>query len=294
MNKYKTRKGIILAGGKGTRLYPLTLSTSKQLLPIYDKPMIFYPLSTLMLAGIKDFLIITAPDHIDSFKRLLGNGNRLGISINYTIQPRPEGIAQSFLLAEDFLDGSPVALILGDNLFHGNDLISILKGAYNKKSGATIFAYPVSDPNRYGVVNLEKNGDPISIVEKPIHTKSRYAVTGLYFYDKSVVDKAKSLKPSARGEIEISDINKIYLEKKELNVQIMGRGMAWLDTGTFDSLQEAGEYIKALENRQGLKIGSPEEVAWRNGWITDKDLKSLANSYYKSGYGKHLLEILKR
>jgi glucose-1-phosphate thymidylyltransferase len=294
MNKYSSRKGLILAGGKGTRLYPLTLSTSKQLLPVYDKPMIFYPLSTLMLAGIKEFLVITAPEHINSFKSLLGNGDQLGISIEYEIQPKPEGIAQAFLLAETFLDGSPVALILGDNLFHGNDLISLLKTADEKKSGATIFAYPVSDPMRYGVVNLTKEGSPISIEEKPKNPKSRYAVTGLYFYDESVVDKAKKLVPSSRGEIEISTINQMYLKNGELNVEIMGRGMAWLDTGTFDSLQEAGEYIKALENRQGLKIGSPEEIAWRKGWITDEDLSNIARLYDKSGYGKDLLDILKR
>ena len=294
MNKYNSRKGLILAGGKGTRLYPLTLSTSKQLLPVYDKPMIFYPLSTLMLAGIKEFLVITAPDHINSFKSLLGNGDQLGISIEYQIQPKPEGIAQAFLLAETFLDGSPVALILGDNLFHGNDLISLLKTADEKKSGATIFAYPVSDPMRYGVVNLTKEGSPISIEEKPKNPKSRYAVTGLYFYDESVIDKAKKLVPSSRGEIEISTINQMYLKNGELNVEIMGRGMAWLDTGTFDSLQEAGEYIKALENRQGLKIGSPEEIAWRKGWITDEDLSNIATLYNKSGYGKDLLDILKR
>ena len=294
MNKYNLRKGLILAGGKGTRLYPLTLSTSKQLLPVYDKPMIFYPLSTLMLAGIKEFLVITAPEHINSFKSLLGNGDQLGISIEYEIQPKPEGIAQAFLLAETFLDGCPVALILGDNLFHGNDLISLLKTADEKKSGATIFAYPVSDPMRYGVVNLTKEGSPISIEEKPKNPKSRYAVTGLYFYDESVVDKAKKLVPSSRGEIEISTINQMYLKNGELNVEIMGRGMAWLDTGTFDSLQEAGEYIKALENRQGLKIGSPEEIAWRKGWITDEDLSNIARLYDKSGYGKDLLDILKR
>ena len=290
----KKRKGIILAGGKGSRLYPITLAISKQLMPVYDKPMIYYPLSTLMLSGIREFLIITNPYNLDSFKYLLGDGSSLGIDIKYASQPKPEGIAQALIIAEDFLCGSPIALILGDNLFHGNELTSQLETAVKINNKATIFAYPVSNPSRYGVVEVNKKGEPISIEEKPSHPKSSYAITGIYFYDNSAVSKAKLLKPSKRGELEITTINEMYLKESKLNVEIMGRGMAWLDTGTLDSLDEASAYIRTLEKRQGLKIGSPEEVAWRKGWISDNELKKNGIDLNTSDYGKYLLDLLQK
>ena len=285
-------KGIILAGGSGSRLYPLTKAVSKQLLPVYDKPMIFYPLTTLMLAGIRDILIITRPEDKDNFYRLLGDGSSWGISISYEEQIRPEGIAQSFLIAEDFIDGNPVALVLGDNLFHGYELIPQMMNAKNNTEGATIFAYPVSDPERYGVVEFNEDGIAIGIEEKPERPTSKYAITGLYFYDNSVVKKAKEVEFSSRRELEITDINNMYINEGNLKVELMGRGMAWLDTGTFDSLHEASAYIKTLEHRQGLKIGCPEEVAWLSGWINDDQIKNLSKPLIKSGYGNYLLELL--
>ncbi len=289
-----TRKGIILAGGAGTRLSPLTKAVSKQLMPIYDKPMIYYPLSTLMSFGINEILIICTPYHIDSFKSLLGNGKQWGIRIDYKSQPNPEGIAQAFILGEEFLDDSNVALILGDNLFYGNNFENDLNDANKDKDCATVFAYPVSDPTRYGIIYFdEKTNDVIDIVEKPKNPKSNYAMTGLYFYDNKVINYAKSLKPSDRDELEITDINKIYLKENNLKVKLLGRGMAWLDTGTFDSLQEAGTFIRTLERRQGLKIGSPEETAWKSGFINNKQLKNLALEMSKSTYGDYLLNLLK-
>jgi len=288
-----SRKGIILAGGNATRLYPLTYSVSKQLMPVYDKPMIYYPITTLMLTGIKEYLIIVSPNHLKAFQNLLGDGTQWGISIEYAVQEKPEGLAQAFLIAEKFINNSPSVLILGDNLYHGNDLTPQLIKANNNEEGATIFVYPVSDPKRYGVAEFDKNKKVINLEEKPLKPKSRYAVTGIYFYDKTAVKKAKQIKPSGRGELEITSLNNLYLEEKKLFVEIMGRGMAWLDTGTFDSLQQAGSYIRLLERRQGLKVGCPEEVAWRNKWIKDKDLVNLAKSMIKSGYGKYLIEIQK-
>jgi glucose-1-phosphate thymidylyltransferase len=288
------RKGILLAGGTGSRLAPLTNSVSKQLLPVYDKPMIFYPLSTLMLAGIREILIITTPIDRNQFERLLGNGSDFGISIKYEEQQSPEGIAQAFLIGEKFLNGSPVALILGDNLFHGHEFTKQLNKANNQIDLSTVFAYPVIDPQRYGVVVFDNEGNAVKIEEKPEKPSSRFAITGLYFYDSSIVDKAKKISPSPRGELEITSINQLYLQEKRLKVELMGRGMAWLDTGTFDSLQEAGAFIKTLENRQGLKIGSPEEVAWRNFWIDNDQLKNKANQYMNSGYGDYLLELLSK
>ena len=286
------RKGLILAGGKATRLYPLTYSISKQLLPIYDKPMIYYPLSTLMLAGIRDFLIIVNPENLNNFKKLLGSGEKWGISINYAVQEKPEGLAQAFLIAEDFIKDSPSVLILGDNLFHGSELVKKLINANQKDSTSTIFVYPVRDPERYGVAEFNKNKKVINIEEKPINPKSRFAVTGIYFYDKTVCDKAKMISPSKRGELEITSINNLYLKNQSLEVEIMDRGMAWLDTGTFDSLHQASSYIRLLERRQGLKVGCPEEIAWRKKWINDIDLEKLAKNITKSGYGKYLLDIL--
>ncbi len=286
------RKGIILAGGTGSRLAPLTNSVSKQLLPVYDKPMIFYPLSTLMLAGIREILLITTPIDRYQFERLMGDGSDLGIDITYAEQQSPDGLAQAFLIGEKFLNGSPVALILGDNLFHGHDFITQLSKANNLTDGATIFAYPVLDPQRYGVVEFDNEYNAIKIEEKPKTPSSRFAVTGLYFYDSSIVDRAKTISPSRRGELEITSINQLYLAEGLLKVEIMGRGMAWLDTGTFDSLHEAGAYIKTLENRQGMKVGSPEEVAWRKGWINADQLKKKANQYSKSGYGDYLLRLI--
>lgn len=288
-----SRKGIILAGGNATRLYPLTYSVSKQLMPVYDKPMIYYPITTLMLTGIREYLIIVSPNHLKAFQNLLGDGTQWGISIEYAIQEKPEGLAQAFLIAEKFINNNPSVLILGDNLYHGNDLTPQLIKANNNKEGATIFVYPVSDPKRYGVAEFDKNKKVVNLEEKPLKPKSRYAVTGIYFYDKTAVEKAKQIKPSGRGELEITSINNLYLQEKNLFVEIMGRGMAWLDTGTFDSLQQAGSYIRLLERRQGLKVGCPEEVAWRNKWIKDKDLIKLAKNMIKSGYGKYLIEIQK-
>ena len=286
------RKGIILAGGKATRLYPLTYSVSKQLLPVYDKPMIYYPLSTLMLAGIREFLIIISPSNLDLFNALIGDGRNWGISIKYAIQDRPEGLAQAFIIGEKFIGESPSALILGDNLFHGDHLIPKLDKACKNYLESTIFVYPVNDPERYGVAEFDKNKKVINIEEKPICPQSRFAVTGLYFFDNTVVEKAKQIKPSKRGELEITSLNNSYLKDHSLNVEIMGRGMTWLDTGTFDSLHEAGTYIQLLERRQGLKVGCPEEIAWRKGWIKGEELEKLAKNCQKSGYGEYLLKIL--
>ena len=288
-----SRKGIILAGGSGTRLAPLTLAISKQLMPIYDKPMIYYTFSTLMLAGIKDILLITTPEHHSIFKTLLGDGSNWGISITYEIQYKPEGIAQAFIIGEKFIGSSEITLILGDNLFHGTELTEKLKRAKALKKGATIFAYPVNDPERYGVIEFNKKQQAVSLEEKPKKPKSKFVVTGLYFYDNSVVDRAKEIKPSYRGELEITDINKSYLKENNLFVENLGRGFAWLDTGTFDSLIDAGMYIETFEKRQGLKIGCPEEIAWRNGWIDDEALEQIAFNLKKNSYGQYLIRLLK-
>ena len=286
------RKGIILAGGIGKRLYPLTQVISKQLMPVYDKPMIYYPLSTLMLSGIREFLIITTERDKSLFEKLLGNGHDWGIDISYETQHEPNGVACAFVIGEKFIGDSDVALILGDNLYHGNSLIPQLREANFKNKGATVFAYPVKDPERYGVVEFDKNKQVISIEEKPKKPKSRYAVTGLYFYDNSVIQFSKEVKQSIRKEYEITDINKRYLEMRELSVTVLGRGTAWLDTGTFDSLHEASSYIRTLEHRQGLKTSCPEEIAWRYGWISNDKLLKLTNSSINSGYGKYLLGLL--
>ena len=285
------RKGIILAGGSGTRLYPLTKVISKQLMPIYDKPMIYYPLSTLMLAGIKDILVITTPRDSESFQTLLGDGAQWGINISYKVQPSPDGLAQAFIIGEEFINGEGCALILGDNIFYGHDLSKLVKNATQKDDGATVFAYYVKDPERYGIVEFDKNRKAISLEEKPEKPKSNFAVTGLYFYDKNVVEYAKSIKPSVRGELEITDLNKIYLEKGNLNVETLGRGYAWLDTGTHESLLQAASFVETVQDRQGLKIACPEEIAYNLGYINKEQLKELAKPLAKNEYGQYLLAI---
>ena len=287
------RKGIILAGGSGTRLYPVTHTISKQLLPVYDKPMIYYPLTTLMLGDIRDILIISTPLDLPQFENLLGDGSQWGLKLSYTVQPSPDGLAQAFILGADFIGDNVSTLILGDNIFYGHDLEHLLHSANTRESGATVFAYHVNDPERYGVAEFNKDNQAISLEEKPKHPKSNYAVTGLYFYDQKVVQLANDLKPSARGELEITDLNKLYLDKNELYVEMMDRGYAWLDTGTHDSLLDAGQFISTIENRQGLKVACPEEIAYRKQWITQTDLENLAKPLLKNQYGEYLIKLIK-